>query len=96
VIISPQTTYDSAIFPRFRAHGNQALFISPDPVDFTKKEFSRDAAGRLAVRVARLERRVELGEIVRHGIRVIDWKVQRPLSPLVRNALRRARGPLRP
>ncbi len=92
VIISPQTTYDSAIFPRFWTHGNQALLISPDPIDFTQSEFARDRAGRLAVRVARLERRVELDDIVRHGIRVIDWQVHRQLSPLVRNALRASRG----
>jgi uncharacterized protein (DUF58 family) len=92
VILSPLTSEDYAIFPRLRARGNQGLLISPDVLHFAGEAVSADAPARLALRVARLERRLELRKVTQLGIRVIDWQVDRPLSILIRNALRLARG----
>lgn len=91
VIVSPLGVGEWQVFPRLRARGNEGLLISPDPVDFVKGD-ARDAAGLLALRLARLERRFELSRISQLGIRVIDWQVGKPLSPLVRRALQRTRG----
>jgi uncharacterized protein (DUF58 family) len=91
VVISPLLADDRFVFSRLRAHGNQGLLISPDPIDFTKSVHPRDPEGRLAVRIARVERRLELAGIARLGVRVIDWQVGQPLSPLVRQALRAGR-----
>jgi hypothetical protein len=44
------------------------------------------------VRLALIERRLELRSIARLGIHVIDWQVHRPLPPLVRDALGAARA----
>jgi uncharacterized protein (DUF58 family) len=92
VVVSPLLAFDRPVFARLRAHGNQGLLISPDPIDFMKSVHPRDPEGRLAVRIARVERRLELAGIARLGVRVIDWQVGQPLSPLVRQALRAARG----
>ena len=46
----------------------------------------------MAVRLARVQRRLELRKIAQLNIAVIDWRVSRPLSPLVRAALTKTRG----
>ena len=94
IVLSPLRESDQAAFPRLRSHGNQVLLICPDTIDFKKQEL-RDQAGLLAVRAARLQRLLELRRIARSGVRVIDWQVQRPLQPLVRDALRRWQSPRR-
>ena len=92
VILSPLASDDWDIFPRLRAHGNQGLLICPDPFDFALKTFAQDRAGLLGLRAARVERRLELRKIAQLRIRVIDWRVAEPLSPLVYNAFRQSRG----
>jgi uncharacterized protein (DUF58 family) len=92
VILSPLAPDDWLIFPRLRAHGNQGLLICPDPIDFAMRTFAQDPASRLAVRAARLERRMQLNKIAGLQIRVVDWQVDRPLAPLVRNAFRMRGG----
>ena len=92
VIISPLGPSDAEVFPRLRARGNNVLLISPDWIRFAKSSFPRDPAGRLAVRLARVERRLELRGIAQLGISVIDWQVHQPLPPLVRDALGAARA----
>jgi uncharacterized protein (DUF58 family) len=88
VLLSPLTPSDWSFFPRIRAHGNQGLLISPDPLDFAEPSFAQDPPGLLAIRAARVERRLKLRKIAHLHIRVIDWQVSQPLTPLVRTALR--------
>ena len=83
---------DWPLFLRLRAYGYQALLISPDPIDFANQTLAKDTNNRLAVRAARLERRLLLNNVAQLQIPVIDWKVSQPLFPLVRNALTRSRG----
>jgi uncharacterized protein (DUF58 family) len=92
VIISPLVSADLQVFPRLRARGHLTLLISPDPISFRRGSFPRDPASRLAVRLARVERRLELRGIGQLGVRVIDWNVHEPLSPLVRDALGASRA----
>jgi uncharacterized protein (DUF58 family) len=92
VVISSLTAMDRSFFQRLRAYGYQALLISPDPIDFAYSTLAQDIAVRLAIRTTRIERRLRLNEIARLQIPVIDWQVDRPLFPLVRNALARSRG----
>jgi uncharacterized protein (DUF58 family) len=91
VILSPLAPNDWQLFPRLRAYGYQVLLISPDPFGFARGALPSDPATRLAYRLARLERQLEISKITRLWIPVIDWQVSQPLSPLVRNALRGAR-----
>jgi uncharacterized protein (DUF58 family) len=92
VIISPLTSTDRSLFLRLRAHGYQALLISPDTIDFAFPTLAQDDANRLAIRAAHLERRLRLNDIAQMQIPVIDWRIEQPLYPLVRNALTRSRG----
>lgn len=92
VVLSTLTSGDGSFFPRLRAHGNQGLLISPDPITFARAIFPQDPISRLAIRAARVERRLELQKIARLHVRVVDWQVDRPLAPLVRSALSRVRG----
>ncbi len=86
VLISPLSASDWPFFPRLRACGYQGLVISPDPVNFAVRSLPEDPASRLAIRAARVERSLELRNIAQLSIPVIDWPVNQPLYPLVRNA----------
>jgi uncharacterized protein (DUF58 family) len=92
IIISALTSTDRSLFQRLRAYGYQALLVSPDPIDFAYQTLAQDTTNKLAIRTARLERRLRLNSIAQLQIPVIDWKVGQPLFPLVRNALTRSRG----
>jgi uncharacterized protein (DUF58 family) len=92
IIISPLISADRYLFLRLRAYGYQALLVSPDPVDFAYPTLSQDITTQLAIRAARLERRLRLNDISQMQIPVIDWQISQPLFPLVRNALTRSRG----
>jgi uncharacterized protein (DUF58 family) len=90
VILSPLTPGDWRLFPRLRAYGHQVLLISPDPIDFAQRILPTDPTTKLASRLTRLERQLEICNITQRWIPVIDWQVSQPLSPLVRNALKHA------
>jgi uncharacterized protein (DUF58 family) len=92
IIISSLTSVDRPLFQRLRAYGYQALLVSPDVIDFAYPTLAQDINTRLAIRAARLERRLQLNNIAQLQIPVIDWQVSKPLFPLVRNALTRSRG----
>lgn len=92
IVISSLASTDRSFFQRLRAHGYQALLVSPDTIHFANPTLSQDATNQLAVRAARIERRLRLNEIAQLRIPVIDWQVNQPLFPLVRNALTRSRG----
>ena len=87
IVLSPLAANDWELFPRLRAHGFQALLISPDPLDFARSAVPADRFSGMAARLVSLERRLEISKIAALWVPVIDWKVDQPLSPLVRNAL---------
>jgi uncharacterized protein (DUF58 family) len=87
LILSPLAPNDWQLFPRLRAYGYQVLLISPDPFDYAQRMLPADPATRLASRLARIERQLELSKITQLWIPVIDWQIRHPLYPLVRNAL---------
>ena len=87
VVISPLARDDERLFPRLRAFGYQVLLISPDPIDFAHRALPADNVTRLATRLTRVERQLEIYKITQLWIPVIDWPVDRPLAPLVRHAL---------
>ena len=89
VMISPLMSGDWRLFPRLRAYGYQVLLISPDPLDYAQHILPTDLDSRLATRLTRVERQIEINQITQLWIPVIDWQVSQPLAPLVRNALRR-------
>jgi uncharacterized protein (DUF58 family) len=92
IVISSITSSDRTLFQRLRAYGYQAVLICPDPLAFTSAALPQDETGRFAVRAATIERRLWLNNIAQLHIPVIDWQVDQPLYPLIRNVLTRTRG----
>lgn len=92
ISISPLASGDKNLYQRLKANGYQAVLISPDPIHFGKPLFDNDRDTNLAVRTTHLERRLNLDAVAQLQIPVINWKVDQPLYPLVRNALTRSRG----
>jgi len=90
LIVSPLRAGDWQLFPRLRSFGYQVLLVSPDPVQFlVQRQTAGDQRDQLALRLARLERKLELHKIEQLWIPVIDWPVDEPLAPRVRAALSR-------
>lgn len=87
VILSPLDRGDWRLFPRLRAFGYQVLLISPDPIDYAQRTLPDDSMTKLASRLTRVERQLEIHKITQLRIPVIDWRVSQPLAPLVHNAL---------
>ncbi len=91
VVFSPLVRNDWPFFLRLRSAGYHGLLVSPNPFDFLSGGTAQDPPARLALQAARLERALELRDIARLHIPVIDWQVSTPLYPLVRDALSRSR-----
>ena len=91
VVISPLMTGDWQFFRRLRAYGYQVLLISPDSLAYARPILPTDRDSLFATRLTRLERQIEINQITQLWIPVIDWQVNQPLAPLVRNALRPTR-----
>lgn len=92
IVLSPLLLDDTPLLLRLRAHGRRVVVVSPDAIEFHAAAMPRDAVGRLALRAARVERRLVLRAVSQLRIPVVDWQVDRPLYPLVRAALRPRRG----
>ena len=92
IVVSSLAATDRSLFRRLRAHGYQAFLVSPDPIHFAYSTLSQDVPNQQAIRAARIERRLRLNDIAQLRIPVVDWQVDQPLFPLVRNALTRSRG----
>jgi uncharacterized protein (DUF58 family) len=94
VVLSPLPGDDLALLPRLRAHERQVLLVSPDP--FELSPVAPRPEEQLALRAARIERQLHLRAVGQLHVTVVDWKVSRPLYPLLRAALQPARGGRRP
>jgi uncharacterized protein (DUF58 family) len=92
IVLTPLLLDDSPLLLRLRAHGRQVVVVSPDAVELRAAVLPADLVGRLALRAARVERRLVLRALSQLRIPVVDWHVDRPLYPLVRAALRPGRG----
>jgi uncharacterized protein (DUF58 family) len=91
-VLSPFGADDAPFLLRLHAHGRRVVLVSPDPIDFHAPGVGEDPVSRLALRAARVERRLALAAVAQDHIPVVDWPVHRPLDPLLRAALRPRRG----
>ncbi len=90
VLISPLHTDDLPVLIQLRARGYALLVVSPDPVAFEARALAVDnAAHNLAVRLARLERKLMLAKLRQAGVQVLDWDPNRPLEGALHMALSR-------
>ena len=96
IVLTPLLLDDTPLLLRLHAHGRHVVVVSPDAIEFRAASAPVDPVGRLALRAARVERRLGLRAVAQLRIAVVDWQVNRPLYPLVRAALRPGRGGGRP
>lgn len=91
LFFSPVDPRDAATYAYLRSIGHDILLVSPDPVGLTMRSLPLDENTSLAGRAARIERRIHLVQLQRLGVHVIDWPVDQPLEPLIRERARSIR-----
>jgi len=65
------------------------LVLVVSPVDVTRAALAPTPTADLAGRLWRLERRADLVELRRHGLRVIEWRYPEPLEAALADSRRR-------
>jgi uncharacterized protein (DUF58 family) len=84
VIFSTVNPRDLDIYARLISFGYEVLLISPDPVDYTSRMLPPTEPHSLAARAARVERTIQLKQLLKMGVQVIDWQVDQPLETIIR------------
>lgn len=87
VMVSPLSLNDISPIQQLCACGYEMLVVSPNPVDFEAQSLKLN--DETAWRIAQVERVLLLRRLQRLGVRVLDWKVDKPFEPLVRATLSR-------
>lgn len=90
ILISPLHSDDIPVLLKLRARGYAILIISPDPVRFEKRPLSLEDGGISGLRIADVERQLNLKKLQNAGIRVINWDVSIPFERAVQTPLRTA------
>jgi uncharacterized protein (DUF58 family) len=80
ILISPLQYVDYSILVRFRALGYQVIVISPDPIAYEADDLSATQAGKLGLRLARVERDLLLRQLGQAGVQVFNWNVSIPFD----------------
>jgi uncharacterized protein (DUF58 family) len=83
VIFSTVNSRDLDIYARLISFGYEVLLISPDPVEFTSRMLPSSEINSLASRAARVERVIQLKQLMKMGVKVIDWQVDQPLETII-------------
>lgn len=83
VIFSTVDSRDLDIYARLISFGYEVLLISPDPVDFAARMSPTTEINTLAFRAARVERVIQLKQLLKMGVKVIDWQVDKPLETII-------------
>ncbi len=86
-VLSPFDYNDITFYRVLRSHGFQVVLICPDTFDFALQGSNYDKNINMALRAAKIERKLNLSFLYQLSILVIDWKVSQPLIPLIKNAL---------
>jgi uncharacterized protein (DUF58 family) len=83
VAFSALHSRDSETYARLRAFGYEVLLISPDPVEYLSRTLPPTEINGLAVQAARVERIVQLKQLMTMGVWVINWQVDQPLDTIL-------------
>lgn len=89
VVISPLLKDDLKTLVLLRARGYQVLVISPDLVSFERASMNQGRHIDLALRTARIERRLLLSKLQEAGIVVLNWQVDIPFHQAAHAVLSR-------
>jgi len=88
IIFSTADSRDLETYARLLAFGYEVLLISPDPVHFTSQIYPETEFNSFALRVARVERVIQLKQLLNLGVNVINWQVNQPLETALRKSTR--------
>jgi uncharacterized protein (DUF58 family) len=83
VIFSTVNPRDLDIYAKLISFGYEVLLISPDPFDFASRMLPPTEINSLASRAASVERVSQLKQLLKIGVRVIDWQVNQPLETII-------------
>lgn len=89
VFVSPLVNDDLRMLTLLRARGNQVMVISPDPMTFERTHLGDEPEVDLALRIARVERRLLLKQLRESGIFVFDWQTTAPFHEAIHIAFSR-------
>ena len=84
-IVDPR---DFETYARLRSFGYEILLISPNPVEYAARTLPLSETNSLAIRTAQVERTLQLKQLLRLGIQVVDWQVSEPFEKIVRETAR--------
>ena len=88
IVFSTIDSHDLETYARLFALGYEVLLISPDPVDFASRGLPATEINLLALRAARVERVIQLKQLLNLGIHVIDWQVNQPFETILHKTAR--------
>ena len=80
LMISTVSPDDVQMYGELRAVGYEILLVSPDPLEVAARRLNGKPEARLAVRLARIERRLTLLTLSKLGVHVVDWQADQPLQ----------------
>lgn len=89
IVFSSVDLDDIETYSRLRAYGYEVVLISPDPVDFANSITPPSNTNPLAVRAAKVERVLLLKRLMKLGIKVVDWQVDKPLQAVLTKDVRK-------
>jgi uncharacterized protein (DUF58 family) len=87
VVCSAVDSRDLETYARLLSFGFEVLLISPDPVDYAARLLPETKINSLASRAARVERVVILNRLLKMGVQVVDWQVNKPLDKAIHLAM---------
>ena len=88
-LLSPLDYNDIRFYRKLRSLGFQVVLICPDSFDFALSKSEMDNRDNMALRISKLERRLNLNFLSQLFVLIIDWRVTEPLLPLIRKVLSR-------
>ncbi len=89
IMISPLLPEDEKVLPHLCAQGYHVLLVSPNPIVYEAGGQLDDWSGRMAYRIATVERKLQINRLRRSGMAVADWNVAEPLDPLLQSIMAR-------
>jgi uncharacterized protein (DUF58 family) len=88
IVLSALGAHDLETYVRLRGFGYEILLISPDPVNYVRQTLPTVQINNWAVRAARIERLVQLRQLMKLGVKVVDWQVDKPLEATLQKTAR--------
>ena len=89
VIFSRVHHRDLEVYARLRAFGYDVLLIAPDQVEYTLQILPPNQVNSQAARLARVERILQLKQLLKQGVKVVDWQVDKPLESIIHETVYR-------